>query len=142
MTDFADHLQSRVDGMDNCLVCSSPTRSHVALIRYDEEAGDMVAVDDVDDADGFGTVCHGCYSDADGDADRVVALYNERLNDVLSALGVEKEEIAERPDEVAGYEYECEACGEVVGATEVPDHRDTHDDVAVSFRRADNENQQ
>lgn len=137
MTDFADHLTNRVDGMDNCLVCSSPTRSHVVLITYNAETGDMEAVEDRDDADGFGTVCHGCYQDADGDADRVVELYNARLDDVLDALGVNKEELTERPDEVAGYEYECGTCGEVVPAEDVPDHRDSHDDVTVSFQRAD-----
>lgn len=136
MTDFADHLQSKAD-MDNCLVCGSPTRSHVVLIAYDADSADMVAVDSMDDADGFGTVCHTCYSDADGDADKVVALYNERLDNVLNALGVDKEELSQRPDEVAGYEYECGACGEVVPATDVPDHRDGHDEDAVTFSRAD-----
>lgn len=136
MTEFADEYKSKAD-MDNCLVCSSPTRSHVVLIQYDEETTDMVAVEDYEAADGFGTVCHGCYQDADGDADTVVRLYNERLDNVLDALGVDRQEIAERPDEVAGYEYECGACGETVAAEDVPDHRDGHDDVAVSFQRAD-----
>lgn len=136
MTDFADHLKNRTD-MDNCLVCGSPTRSHVVLISHNENTGDMDAVEDTDAADGFGTVCHGCYRDADGDADTVVDLYNARLDDVLDALGVDKEELTQRPDEVAGYEYECGACGEVVPAEDVPDHRDGHDDVAVSFKRAD-----
>lgn len=136
MTGFADDLKSRAD-MDNCLVCGSPTRSHVVLIAYDPDSGDMEAVGDMDDADGFGTVCHGCYQDADGDADRVVELYNARLDDVLDALGVDKEELTQRPDEVAGYEYECQACSEVVPAEDVPEHRDGHDDVAVTFKRAD-----
>lgn len=136
MTEFADHLQSKAE-MDNCLVCSKVTRSHVVLIAYDDGSADMVAVESMDDADGFGTVCHTCYSDADGDADKVVELYNERLDDVLDALGVDKEELSQRPDEVAGYEYECGACGEVVPATDVPGHRDDHDDVAVTFTRAD-----
>lgn len=136
MTDFADHLKGRAD-MDNCLVCSKPTKSHVVLIAYNEETADMEAVAARDDADGFGTVCHSCYRDADGDADTVVALYNERLDGVLDALGVDKEELSKRPDEVAGYEYECQTCGEVVPAADVPDHRDGHDDVAVRFVRAD-----
>lgn len=136
MTEFADHLQSKAD-MDNCLVCGKNTRSHVVLIAYDEDEADMVAVSSMDDADGFGTVCHTCYSDADGDADTVVELYNERLDNVLNALGVDKEELSKRPDEVAGYEYECSACGEVVPAEDVPEHRDGHDDATVTFSRAD-----
>jgi len=136
VTGFADHLTSHAD-MDNCLVCGKPTVSHLVLIAYDADSADMVAVDHKDAADGFGTVCHGCYSDADGDADTVVELYNERLDNVLTALGVDKEELSQRPDEVAGYEYECGACGEVVPATDVPGHRDGHDEDAVSFQRAD-----
>jgi len=136
MANFADHLQSKAE-MDNCLVCSTPTRSHVVLIAYDGDSATMVAVNTMDDADGFGTVCHGCYCDADGDADTVVELYNERLDNVLDALGVDKEELSQRPDEVAGYEYECGACGEVVPAEDVPDHRDGHDTAAVTFSRAD-----
>ena len=136
MTDFADHLRSKSE-MKNCIVCSSPTRSHVVLLAYDSDSADMVGVESRPDADGFGAVCHGCYTDADGDADTVVALYNERLDTVLDALGVDKEELSQRPDEVAGYEYECGACDEVVPAADVPAHRDGHDDVAVTFSRAD-----
>lgn len=134
MTDFADHLKRKVD-MDNCLVCSKPTKSHVVLIGYVD--GDMVAVESMDDADGFGAVCHTCYRDADGDADKVAALYNERLEAVLDAMGVDKETIAKNPDEVSGYEYECSACGDHVPSEDVVDHREQHDEAEVSYTRVD-----
>lgn len=139
MTDFSDDLTARTE-LDNCLVCSKGTRSHLVLIRYDEESGDMVAVDDRDDADGYGTVCHSCYRDHDGDADAVVASYNERLEAILDALGIDKQEVAERPDEVAGYRYGCTTCGDHMDATEVPGHQADHDED-VGFVRASEEHQ-
>lgn len=137
MTGFADHMSSRMDDMDNCLVCSSPTRSHLILIAYNDETGDMEAVDTLEDADGFGTVCHGCYQDADGDAEVVMDTYNAKLDEILEVVGVSKERLAQDPDEVDGWEYACSACGETVAAADVVEHRDEHDDVAVTFTRAD-----
>lgn len=99
MSGFADHLQSRVD-MDNCLVCQSPTRSHVLLLAYEPDSDSMVAVDHKDDADGFGPVCHGCYTDADGDAEKVARLYDARLDELLDAVDATKEQLANDPESI------------------------------------------
>lgn len=138
MTEFADHLKSKAE-MDNCLVCQSPTRSHIVLLTFDPETGNMVAVDELDDADGFGTCCHGCYETADGDADAVAQQYNERLDAVLEYVGVDKEQLAKDPEAAAGYTYECDECGEHVTAAEITDHQGEHDGPDVGFSRIDNE---
>lgn len=123
---WADNLTDNLNSTDNCLTCSQPTKSHVVLIAYDEDAGEMVSVESRAEADGFGAVCHGCYRDHDGDAEAVVRAYNEKLDGVLGTLGVSKKELAKNPDEVESRRYECTECGEVVPAADVDDHADGH----------------
>lgn len=132
---WADDMSGGVE-TENCLTCGKPTNSHLLLLSYNGETGTMEAVEAKDDADGFGTVCHACYRGVDGDADDAAARYNERLQAVLDAVDVDVEDVAMRPDEVAAYRYQCEACGEVMDAVDTPDHEDYHGD-SVPFNRVD-----
>lgn len=100
MTGWADHLSSRMDGMDSCLVCQQTTRSHLLLVKYERDSDSMVPAENRDDADGFGPVCHGCYTDADGDADKVARLYDARLDELLDAVDADKEQLANDPGSI------------------------------------------
>jgi hypothetical protein len=136
MTDFADEHTRKLDDMDGCLVCGRPTKSHVALIAYDDDTGAMVASESVEKADGFGTVCHGCYVDCDGDADLAAARYNDRLEPVLEALGITPEELAREPDRVEQYRYRCEQCDIEMDADTAASHnQNRHTDETVEFER-------
>jgi len=94
MTAFSDEYTSQIDGMDPCIVCQSPTRSHVLLVEYEAETNRMVAVDTIGEDTVFGTVCHDCYRDADGDADKVARQYDAREDKVLESMDATKRDIA------------------------------------------------
>lgn len=96
---WRDDLASN-GGMESCLVCSSPTRSHVVLIEYDDEAEDLAVTEDLDEADAGGKVCHSCYETVDGDAERLVAEYAGYLRGLVDAAGIELETLVRSPEDL------------------------------------------
>lgn len=91
MTGWADKFTGRLFSLEGCVICDKPTQSHLLLLVYDAEMDAIEALDPdghvapLATADAYGTVCHSCYTDADGDADAVAAAYDERLDELLSS---------------------------------------------------------
>jgi len=96
---WRDDLTSR-GGMEACLICSSPTRSHVVLIKHDDAADEFRSTDDLDTADAAAKVCHACYESVDGDAERLIAEYIGYLRGVCSAADIEVVEFVREPEAV------------------------------------------
>jgi hypothetical protein len=96
---WRDDLTSR-DGVEACLICSSPTRSHVVLIKHDDATDEFWSTDDFDAADAAAKVCHTCYESVDGEAERLIAEYIGYLRGVCSAADIEIIEVVRNPDAV------------------------------------------
>ena len=96
---WRDDLTSR-GGMESCLICSSPTRSHVVLIKHDDAADEFRSTDDLDTADAAAKVCHTCYESVDGGAERLIAEYTGYLRAVCEAADIDIVEFIRHPEEV------------------------------------------
>ena len=96
---WRDDLTSR-GGMEACLICSSPTRSHVVLIKHDDATDEFRSTGDLDTADATAKVCHTCYESVDGDAERLIAEYIGYLRGVCEAADVDVVEFVREPEEV------------------------------------------
>lgn len=96
---WRDDLTSR-GGMEACLICSSPTRSHVVLIEYDEEAEEFRSTDDLEETAAAAKVCHNCYESVDSDAECLIAEYIGYLRGVCEAADVDVVEFVREPEEV------------------------------------------
>lgn len=125
--DFADELRSSAE-LDNCLGCSTPTRSHVVLVAFLND--EPVPVSDEDDAEGFGTVCHTCFEAHDGSAKSVLTEYRDHLDRILAAVDADlsRLQVARKPAHVRDITFECGTCGHIVPISQVDDHLDEHDD--------------
>lgn len=93
---WADSYTSRLNDLEECLFCDKPTQSHILLLVYDSEDDRVVTLDpettvgELNTADAYAVVCHGCHEEHDGDADAAAEAYDEHLEDTLDLAGIEK----------------------------------------------------
>jgi len=96
---WRDDLTQQVD-MDGCMVCGSPTQSHLLLFVWDEDGGIFRPVTDHGEADAYGHVCHGCYTDEDGDHGPILQQYTVRCHDLCTKYDVDVSMLVDQPDTV------------------------------------------
>ena len=86
--------------MDGCISCGSPTNSHLLLFVWDDEDEVFRAVTDHAEADAYGHVCHGCYSDEDGDHGPILQQYAVRAQRLTAKYDLDVSTLVEAPDDV------------------------------------------
>lgn len=96
---WRDDLTAKTD-MDGCMVCGSPTNSHLLLFNWDEDAEVFRATTDHEDADAYGHVCHGCYSDEDGDHGPILQQYGLKVQRLCDEYDLPVRMLVMEPGEV------------------------------------------
>lgn len=96
---FDDLARNR--DVEGCIVCEKPTKSHVLLLAYDVEADELRAAESQENAVAIGHVCHDDYTRLDGDAESMVAEYEEELRALCAEWDVTLRELVEEPEKAA-----------------------------------------
>jgi hypothetical protein len=96
---WRDDLTSKTD-MDGCMSCGKPTNSHLLLFVWDDEAGVFRAVNNHQQADAFGHVCHGCYTDKDGDHGLILQEYARTVQELCDKYDLTVTRLINDPDDV------------------------------------------